>query len=403
MGARYMMNSVRVVKDTMMNSKFKYHRDCKEVKLTKVIEMWILVKDADKIKILDILPFAVRKLPMKYLGVPLITKKIEEKNTLWVKWVKMVKLRGESIWEVQKGANDSWMWKCLLELRSKIKKHTFKVLGDGKNTKFWVDQWNSEGILIESDWPREGLTYYFEYKVPCTGECTIRSEAHKSHGDVDSVRTVKDTMMEFSAISGLMPNTGKSSVFFGSVKDADKIKILDILPFAVGKLPMKYLGVPLMTKKISTKECKQLIDKVKNKIDDWKNKYLSYAGRLQLIAFVLASLNVYQGGLGIRMFGKWNEILLLKNMWNIAEEKYTLWVKWVKMVKLIGESIWEVQKGANDSWILSGKESVWNMVEGYKWSWPDDWTLKYPLLRLDGVVVKNPPDTSAPHQLSLSK
>ncbi|GKE00897.1 hypothetical protein Tco_1388880 [Tanacetum coccineum] len=213
-----------MMKNVKGNSKFKYHRDCKEVKLTKVMEMWILVKDADKIKILDILPFAVGKLPMKYLGliasvlaslnvywacVFLIPKTVvkeidkalkgflwckdeikkgkakvkwesvctpksqgglgirmfgkwneillmknlwniaEEKNTLWVKWVKMVKLRGESIWEVQKGANDSWTWKYLLELRSKIRKHTFKVLGDGKNTNFWVIQWNSEGILSE--------------------------------------------------------------------------------------------------------------------------------------------------------------------------------------------------------------------------------------------------------------
>nr|GEY67491.1 RNA-directed DNA polymerase, eukaryota, reverse transcriptase zinc-binding domain protein [Tanacetum cinerariifolium] len=65
------------------------------------------------------------------------------------------------------------------------------------------------------------------------------------------------------------------------------------LPFVVGKLPVKYLGVPLITKKMSSKECKQLIDKVKSKVEDWKNKYLSYAGRLQLIAYVISSLNVY--------------------------------------------------------------------------------------------------------------
>ena len=71
------------------------------------------------------------------------------------------------------------------------------------------------------------------------------------------------------------------------------MRYLKILPFKLGKLPMKYLGVPLITKKIGYKECKQLVDKVKSRIDDWRNKYLSYAGRLQLIASVLASLNVY--------------------------------------------------------------------------------------------------------------
>ncbi|GKA12810.1 RNA-directed DNA polymerase, eukaryota, reverse transcriptase zinc-binding domain protein, partial [Tanacetum coccineum] len=70
-----------------------------------------------------------------------------------------------------------------------------------------------------------------------------------SHGDVESVRIIRDTMMEFSNISGLIPNMEKSTI--------------------------------------------QLIYIVKNRVDDWKNKYLSYAGRLQLIASVLSSLNVY--------------------------------------------------------------------------------------------------------------
>nr|GFB98989.1 RNA-directed DNA polymerase, eukaryota, reverse transcriptase zinc-binding domain protein [Tanacetum cinerariifolium] len=70
----------------------------------------------------------------------------EDRNTMWVN---VVKLRGKSLWEVQKEANDSWMWKCLLELRCKIRQNIFKVLGDGKGTNFWFDQWNSKGTLSE--------------------------------------------------------------------------------------------------------------------------------------------------------------------------------------------------------------------------------------------------------------
>ncbi|GJZ00259.1 hypothetical protein Tco_0517688 [Tanacetum coccineum] len=51
--------------------------------------------------------------------------------------------------------------------------------------------------------------------------------------------------------------------------------------------------VPLVAKKIGVQDCKGLIDKVKAKIHDWKNKSLSYAGRAQLIAYVLASIQVY--------------------------------------------------------------------------------------------------------------
>lgn len=66
-----------------------------------------------------------------------------------------------------------------------------------------------------------------------------------------------------------------------------------MLPLQVGKLPVKYLGVPLITKRLGLNECKQLVDKVKTKVGDWKNKFLSYAGRLQLVAYVLATMQLF--------------------------------------------------------------------------------------------------------------
>ncbi|GJX82048.1 RNA-directed DNA polymerase, eukaryota, reverse transcriptase zinc-binding domain protein [Tanacetum coccineum] len=167
------------------------------------------------------------------------------------------------------------------------------------------------------------------------------------NGDVEYVQIIKQSMMEFSEIFGLIPNMEKSTVFFSNVKESMKVGILDILPFAVGKLPLKYLEVLLITKRLTFKECKKLIDKVKARVGEWKNKYLSYASRLQLIASVLSSLNVRlkegkqkwhgklcspksQGGLGLRSFVLWNEVLLIKNLWNIIAGENTLWVKWMQ-------------------------------------------------------------------------
>ncbi|GKC49473.1 hypothetical protein Tco_1072218 [Tanacetum coccineum] len=88
------------------------------------------------------------------------------------------------------------------------------------------------------------------------------------HGDEISVKVIKDALMEFSECSGLKPNMEKSVVFFGSVNEGTRQKILDILPFKVGKLPVKYLGIPLLAKKLGINDCQQLVDKVKNKIQD---------------------------------------------------------------------------------------------------------------------------------------
>nr|GEV46804.1 RNA-directed DNA polymerase, eukaryota, reverse transcriptase zinc-binding domain protein [Tanacetum cinerariifolium] len=85
----------------------------------------------------------------------------------------------------------------------------------------------------------------------------------------------------------------KSTIFYGSMDRSTIDSILQILPSKRGKLPVRYLGVPLVSKKIGVKDCKGLIDKVKSRIQDWKNKILSYAERTQLIASVLSSIQVY--------------------------------------------------------------------------------------------------------------
>ncbi|KAK1406259.1 hypothetical protein QVD17_41550 [Tagetes erecta] len=65
------------------------------------------------------------------------------------------------------------------------------------------------------------------------------------------------------------------------------------MPFVEGKLPVRYLGVPLVASRVRTSDCRALIEKVDYRIGDWKNKLLSFAGRCQLINSVIASLHVF--------------------------------------------------------------------------------------------------------------
>ncbi|GJZ34285.1 hypothetical protein Tco_0580102 [Tanacetum coccineum] len=83
---------------------------------------------------------------------------------------------------------------------------------------------------------------------------------------------IKEALDEFSKVSGLIPSIGKSTIFFSNVDVGEIQQILDNLPFLVGKLPMKYLGVRLISKKLNVNDCTPLIDKVKNKVLYWKNK-----------------------------------------------------------------------------------------------------------------------------------
>ncbi|GJU13851.1 RNA-directed DNA polymerase, eukaryota, reverse transcriptase zinc-binding domain protein [Tanacetum coccineum] len=202
------------------------------------------------------------------------------------------------------------------------------------------------------------------------------------HGDVKSVKVVKGALNHFCNMSGLKLNMGKSTVFFGNLKDHVKQAILFVLPSKVGSLPVSYLGVPLVSKQIGINDWKKLLDKIKERVLNWKNKMLTYAGRLQLIASVLSAIynqgdlkrgsakvswkvvcgSKSQGGLGLKNLGAWNEVLMTKHLCNIACNKESLWVKWVNVVRLKGRSIWGIATNTNASasWkhILSLRDKV---------------------------------------------
>ncbi|GJW92197.1 retrovirus-related pol polyprotein from transposon TNT 1-94 [Tanacetum coccineum] len=66
------------------------------------------------------------------------------------------------------------------------------------------------------------------------------------HGDTTFVGIIKRALDEFSVCFGLHPNHSKSTVFFGSMKEDECSAISVILPFVAGKLPVRYLSVPLI-------------------------------------------------------------------------------------------------------------------------------------------------------------
>ncbi|GJV51482.1 RNA-directed DNA polymerase, eukaryota, reverse transcriptase zinc-binding domain protein [Tanacetum coccineum] len=213
------------------------------------------------------------------------------------------------------------------------------------------------------------------------------------HGDIKSAGVINDAIKDFSAVSGLHLNMNKSSLFFGSLNIIEKGQLMSVMKFKEGALPSRYLGVPLVTKRIGVKYCQTLIDR---EAEDWKCKSLSYAGRLLLIASILESISAYWAfvfklpktvikeingifkrflwsngdsakgkaklawkhvckpkkfkGLVLKNIEDWNDALLAKHIWNIASKKDTLWVKWVHSIRLKEDIIWNVQHETGDSW-----------------------------------------------------
>ena len=72
-----------------------------------------------------------------------------------------------------------------------------------------------------------------------------------------------------------------------------RIELMSIFGFQLGTLLIRYLGVPLISTKLSSKDCKYLLEKIAARIKSWTSKHLTYAGRLQLIGSVLFSLQIF--------------------------------------------------------------------------------------------------------------
>ncbi|GJX56456.1 RNA-directed DNA polymerase, eukaryota, reverse transcriptase zinc-binding domain protein, partial [Tanacetum coccineum] len=177
-----------------------------------------------------------------------------------------------------------------------------------------------------------------------------------------SVSVLKEAIDEFGKVTGLIPNYNKSIIIFGCLNDEEKQEILEVILFKVKKLPIRYLGVPLTSRRIKHKECKSLIDKVESRVQNWKNKSLSYAGPFDVGASILESILCLLGlcffyqmvvkqksGLGLKDLGVWNRAMIVKHLWHVVTDKESLWVKWINTEKLKGRSFGDIEEDKNDS------------------------------------------------------
>lgn len=187
----------------------------------------------------------------------------------------------------------------------------------------------------------------------------------------------------------------KSQSYFSGVSAEVQQAIASELGFVIGKLPVKYLGVPLISSRLSHEDCAPIIDKINAKIASWANRYLSFAGRLQLINSVIFHMHMCwcsifilprkimvmiermcrnflwtgqwsekgmptvawkdiclpkrEGGLGIKQIDASNTVAIGKYLWRSHTNATDVWVTWEKM-RLKGVCIWAANTPQDCAW-----------------------------------------------------
>ena len=166
---------------------------------------------------------------------------------------------------------------------------------------------------------------------------------------------------------------------------------------SVSALPIKYLELPLTTKIMSQSDYKPLLTRIRDRFLSWTSSALAYAGRLQLIKSVIASITNFwcaafclpqgcideiesmcsaflwsgspnvtskakvswedvccpkeEGGLGIRRVKDVDTVFSLKLIWRLFQSSNSLWVAWVKRYLLKQASFWDVRDTSAGSWV----------------------------------------------------
>lgn len=216
-------------------------------------------------------------------------------------------------------------------------------------------------------------------------------------GSPASLNGTLAVFQEFERMSGLRINVSKSTVFAAGRGKHELEVAAGEVGLTVSALPIKYFGLPLTTKTMTRHDYEPLLVKIRNRLLSWTSKILSFAGRLQLIKSVIASITNFwcsafclpqsfideidsmcaaflwsespnittrakvawegvcslkkEGGLGVRRIKDVSLVFALKLIWRLFTDSESLWGKWVKQTFLRGISFWDVREASTGSWV----------------------------------------------------
>lgn len=215
-------------------------------------------------------------------------------------------------------------------------------------------------------------------------------------GAHSSLLGIFEALQDFQKLSGLGINRNKTTLFHAGLNllESDTISQFG---FQLGSLPIRYLGLPLLHRKLRRSDYSPLIDKIRGRLHHWTVKCLSFTGKFQLITSVIYSLvnfwlSVFalrkgclkqiqsmctkflwagnlekraaakvvwkdlclpksEGELGLQDFVIWNKVLNLRLLWLLIFGSSSLWVAWNREHRIKRSNIWALDVQPNSSWM----------------------------------------------------
>ncbi|KAG7564109.1 Ribonuclease H domain [Arabidopsis suecica] len=229
-----------------------------------------------------------------------------------------------------------------------------------------------------------------------------------AEASVAQIRIIRRVLERFCIALGQKVSLEKSKIFFSENVHRDLIKLIsDESGIQATRELGKYLGMPILQKRINKDTYGEVLEKMSTRLSGWKGRFLSMSGRVTLTKAVLSSIPVHsmstimlpapkrEGGLGIRSAKNMNKALLAKIGWRLLHETGSLWAKILRTKYKVGDphdKTWAVVKS---NWSSTWRSVTLGMREvifpGLGWVagdrntihfWTDKWLTATPLLDL---------------------
>ncbi|GJZ96381.1 hypothetical protein Tco_0668715 [Tanacetum coccineum] len=173
-------------------------------------------------------------------------------------------------------------------------KNIMKKMGFGDKWCKWVEvclRSSNMSILVNA----EGLN-------------AIVIEAVES-GIFRGIKVGENNVTFFEEVSGLRVNYNKSKLYEIGVNEGELSAMALWMGCSVGETPFTYIGLPIGEDMRRINSWNTVVEKFKNRLEDWKAKTMSFGGHLTLVKSVL---------------GKWR--------WRFKNEGGSLWVRVIKSI-----------------------------------------------------------------------
>lgn len=255
-----------------------------------------------------------------------------------------------------------------------------------------------------------------------------------AEASVTQIRVIRKVLEKFCKASGQKVSLPKSKIFFSSNVTRERgERISRESGIASTRELGKYLGMPILQKRINKDTFGEVLEKVASRLSGWKKQTLSLAGRVTMMKAVLSSIPVHsmstihlpvstlekldslsrsfvwgkgqhlvswdkickpkmEGGLGIRVSRDMNKALIAKVGWRLLHDTESLWASVLRSKYSVGSihdlSWMRARKNGSSTWrsVALGLREV--VYPGHSWVirngreikfWTDRWLSNQPI------------------------